>query len=73
MRSRSGSGVRLDRLMYLVEKTILSQQNPITGLFATDKKVFFGVMRDGTVFNEKAPDLIYADADSEMACDCYSC
>lgn len=42
MRSRSGSGVRLDRLMYLVEKTILSQQNPITGLFATDKKNFPG-------------------------------
>ncbi|VDM49724.1 unnamed protein product, partial [Toxocara canis] len=42
MRSRSGSGVRLDRLMYLVEKTILVNQNPITGLFATDEKNFPG-------------------------------
>ncbi|VDN04441.1 unnamed protein product [Thelazia callipaeda] len=33
MRSRSGSGVRLDRLMYVVEQTILKYQNPITGLY----------------------------------------
>lgn len=39
MRSRSGSGVRLDRLMYLAEKTILKYQNPITGLFANNVEV----------------------------------
>lgn len=42
MRSRSGSGFRLDRLMYLVDKTILSHQNPITALFASDEKNFPG-------------------------------
>ncbi|VDN57992.1 unnamed protein product [Dracunculus medinensis] len=40
MRSRSGSGVRLDRLMYLAEKTILKYQNPITGLFANNVECF---------------------------------
>ncbi|KAM3724221.1 putative phosphorylase b kinase regulatory subunit alpha [Dirofilaria immitis] len=36
MRSRSGSGVRLDCLMHLVEHTILKYQNPVTGLFANN-------------------------------------
>ncbi|VDO23274.1 unnamed protein product [Brugia timori] len=36
MRSRSGSSVRLDCLMHLVEETILKYQNPVTGLFTND-------------------------------------
>lgn len=39
MRSRSGSGVRLDRIMYVVEQTILKYQNPITGLFTNNVQV----------------------------------
>uniref|UniRef100_A0A8R1DXZ7 Phosphorylase b kinase regulatory subunit n=1 Tax=Caenorhabditis japonica TaxID=281687 RepID=A0A8R1DXZ7_CAEJA len=37
MRSRSGSGVRLDRILFMVEQTIFSHQNPITALFANQK------------------------------------
>lgn len=37
MRSRSGSGVRLDRILFMVEQTICSHQNPITALFANQK------------------------------------
>lgn len=33
MRARTKSGVQLDQLMTIVEKTILVCQNPITGLF----------------------------------------
>uniref|UniRef100_A0A915PCW6 Phosphorylase b kinase regulatory subunit n=1 Tax=Setaria digitata TaxID=48799 RepID=A0A915PCW6_9BILA len=36
MHSRSGSGVRLDCLMHVVEQTILKYQNPITGLFTNN-------------------------------------
>ncbi|CAJ0942792.1 unnamed protein product, partial [Mesorhabditis belari] len=36
MRSRSGSGVRLDRLLFLVEQTILKNQDAATGLFANN-------------------------------------
>lgn len=39
MRARSGSGVRLDRLMHLVEETIIKNQNPVTGLFANNNHV----------------------------------
>uniref|UniRef100_A0A0N5AMV2 Phosphorylase b kinase regulatory subunit n=1 Tax=Syphacia muris TaxID=451379 RepID=A0A0N5AMV2_9BILA len=40
MRARSGSGVRLDRLMHLVEETVLKNQNPVTGLFANNDQDF---------------------------------
>ncbi|KAK0418134.1 hypothetical protein QR680_013390 [Steinernema hermaphroditum] len=42
MRARSHSGVRLDQLSMLVERTILSLQNPITGLFANNNQDFPG-------------------------------
>ncbi|PAV76210.1 hypothetical protein WR25_24343 [Diploscapter pachys] len=38
MRSRSGSGVRLDRILFLVEQTICKQQDAITALFANQKE-----------------------------------
>ncbi|VDL80822.1 unnamed protein product [Nippostrongylus brasiliensis] len=38
MRSRSGSGVRLDRILFMVEQTICKYQNAITGLFANQKE-----------------------------------
>ncbi|CAD6186040.1 unnamed protein product [Caenorhabditis auriculariae] len=38
MRSRSGSGVRLDRILFLVEQTICEHQNAITALFANQKE-----------------------------------
>ncbi|KAE9419761.1 hypothetical protein Angca_005880 [Angiostrongylus cantonensis] len=38
MRSRSGSGLRLDRILFMVEHTIFKQQNAITGLFANQKE-----------------------------------
>ncbi|CAL2037114.1 unnamed protein product [Caenorhabditis brenneri] len=37
MRSRTGSGVRLDRILFMVEQTICTHQNPITALFANQK------------------------------------
>ncbi|KJH46430.1 phosphorylase kinase alpha/beta [Dictyocaulus viviparus] len=38
MRSRTGSGVRLDRILFMVEHTIFKYQNAITGLFANEKE-----------------------------------
>uniref|UniRef100_A0A1I7XSQ6 Phosphorylase b kinase regulatory subunit n=1 Tax=Heterorhabditis bacteriophora TaxID=37862 RepID=A0A1I7XSQ6_HETBA len=38
MRSRSGSGVRLDRILFMVEQTIFTHQNAITALFANQKE-----------------------------------
>lgn len=40
MRPRSQSGVRLDQLMVLVQKTILKYQDPITGLFTNNPDDF---------------------------------
>ncbi|KAI1724682.1 glycosyl hydrolases family 15 domain-containing protein [Ditylenchus destructor] len=40
MRARSHSGVRLDQLMILLERTILIQQDPVTGLFANNPDDF---------------------------------
>ncbi|CAI5445547.1 unnamed protein product [Caenorhabditis angaria] len=37
MRSRSGSGVQLDRILFMVEQTICQHQNAITALFANQK------------------------------------
>ncbi|XGW13918.1 hypothetical protein V3C99_000306 [Haemonchus contortus] len=37
MRSRTGSGVRLDRILFMVDQTICKYQNAITGLFANQK------------------------------------
>ncbi|GMS89003.1 hypothetical protein PENTCL1PPCAC_11178 [Pristionchus entomophagus] len=34
MRARSGSGVRLDRILFLAEQTIIKHQDPVTALFA---------------------------------------
>ena len=45
MRSRSQSGVRLDQLMIMVEKTILNRQDPVTGLFANNPTDFPGNKR----------------------------
>uniref|UniRef100_A0A914GXF7 Phosphorylase b kinase regulatory subunit n=1 Tax=Globodera rostochiensis TaxID=31243 RepID=A0A914GXF7_GLORO len=36
MRARSQSGVRLDQLMVVVQKTILLSQDPVTGLFVSN-------------------------------------
>ncbi|CAI4231506.1 unnamed protein product [Auanema sp. JU1783] len=38
MRSRSGSGVRLDRILLMVEQTIMKHQNAVTALFANKKE-----------------------------------
>lgn len=40
MRARSHSGVRLDQLMFIVEKTIMVHQDPVTGLFANNAADF---------------------------------
>ncbi|KAH7731141.1 phosphorylase B kinase alpha regulatory chain [Aphelenchoides avenae] len=40
MRARTQSGVRLDQLMVVVEKTILKHQDPVTGLFANNQQDF---------------------------------
>lgn len=42
MRARTQSGVRLDQLMVVVEKTILKHQDPVTGLFANNQQDFAG-------------------------------
>lgn len=43
MRGRSHSGVRLDQLMLIVEKTIMVHQDPVTGLFANNAADFPGI------------------------------
>ncbi|GMT18642.1 hypothetical protein PFISCL1PPCAC_9939 [Pristionchus fissidentatus] len=40
MRSRSGSGVRLDRILFLAEQTIMKHQDPVTALFANQSENF---------------------------------
>lgn len=42
MRSRSGSGVRLDRILFLAQQTILKFQDPVTALFANQETEFPG-------------------------------
>lgn len=46
MRSRSNSGVRLDYYQRIVQKTIMSYQNPVTGLFPASHENSHAWIRD---------------------------
>lgn len=41
-RSRNSSGMRLDRIMQIVEETILKHQDSVTGLIANNEEDFPG-------------------------------
>lgn len=45
MRARTQSGIKLDQLMVIVEKTILCYQNPVTALFESNTLDFPGLSR----------------------------
>lgn len=46
MRSRSNSGVRLDYYQRIVQKMIMNQQNPVTGLFPASDELNHAWIRD---------------------------
>ncbi|XP_052792707.1 phosphorylase b kinase regulatory subunit alpha, skeletal muscle isoform-like isoform X5 [Mya arenaria] len=72
MRNRSNSGVRLDYYQRLVTKTILKQQNPVTGLFGTAEHSSHAWVRDNvyTILAVWGVALAYrknADLDEDLA------